>query len=685
MRLPRGIFVKLVGVFLLVGLVPFLGIEVWAYLQARNQLTKNVVESWLTRLARETAAQVDREVEAMRSTVLAWSQEEALVTDAMMLAGGGAPWAGPADRLNAALALRAGTLGNVALATVVDGEGRLLAAGRSDRSKPATQITARLLSEIIPDPGGRAWIERAATRTGSDTPQIFSTGWHRSPLVAALGDPDEAASYQVGFAARLAPPGDGENKNRRESALVVFFRFETIQSALDRVKQRFTDWEDSRKPEQSRYSSGYAFMFDSDADTVIAHVNRQHYGTSLVRDHHQPEFHQAMIDQRFGSIHYEYPPGTPKITGFAHCAEAADGGFGWIVGVGVSQKDVFADLTRFQELLGVAALILAGAVVVTAALISARITRPLTRLVVLTEQVARGNLDAQVQVTTRDEIAVLADAFNKMAADLKASNHRLIQAEKDAAWREMARQVAHEIKNPLTPIMLSAQQVQRAHMDRHPHFDAILADSVQSIIEQCESLKRIAQNFASYAAFPRPTLEWQVASKLVAKCVAQFVPLLEGKARIVTEMDCPDDVVVKADLDAMRRVFLNLVNNAIEAMAERPEPVLTIAVTVGAGDAGEVARIRVTDNGRGISPSDMRRLFEPYFSTRSSGTGLGLAICRKIVNEHAGSIAVQSELGAGTTFTITLPVRRGDARAIAASDDAFSETRTMPHARPDAP
>src|SRR6185503_1988043 len=172
------------------------------------------------------------------------------------------------------------------------------------------------------------------------------------------------------------------------------FRFETVQAVLDDVQRRFGDSSAGaggvRDP---RYRSGYPFLFLSDADTVIGHKRRDLYGTSLLKDHKLPDFRNAMVGNPFGFVHYEFPPGTGKISGFAHCASPANGGFGWIVGVGVDHEDIYEPVRTFRDLLGVGALTVAGLVVVMAALFSARITRPLTRLVVHTEQVARGNLD----------------------------------------------------------------------------------------------------------------------------------------------------------------------------------------------------------------------------------------------------------------------------------------------------
>jgi nitrogen fixation/metabolism regulation signal transduction histidine kinase len=425
-----------------------------------------------------------------------------------------------------------------------------------------------------------------------------------------------------------------------------------------------------------RYESGYAFLFDSDGDTVIGHKQRELYGTSLSRTHGLPGLRDKVLASSFGFDHYEYPPGVGKISGFARTLPAGSGGFGWIVGVGINHADIFADTVALRDLLAVAALIVAGFVVLMAAVLSARLTRPLLRLVGFTESVARGNLDARVTVRTNDEIAVLAEAFNRMTSDLKETNRRLIQAEKDAAWREMARQVAHEIKNPLTPIMLSAQQIERAVADRHADLPAIVKDAVASIVEQCSSLREIAQNFASYAAFPKPKLARVPLAAMVERAVSVFAAHQREGLEIKSVVDAPGGFVVRADVEAMRRVFLNLFNNAFEAMGGRGT--ITIRTTVEPVRDGFRAHLAVSDTGKGIAPEDLPRLFEPYFSTRTGGTGLGLAICRKIVTEHDGAITVASELGAGTTFTIALPCFPEGAPPGPDDDAPFSETRTMP-------
>jgi two-component system, NtrC family, nitrogen regulation sensor histidine kinase NtrY len=313
---------------------------------------------------------------------------------------------------------------------------------------------------------------------------------------------------------------------------------------------------------------------------------------------------------------------------------------------------------------------------VFAGMFGSRMAGPLRRLVVHTERLARGDYDARVVVDSRDEVAILADALNRLAAELKESNRRLVEAEKNAAWKEMARQVAHEIKNPLTPIMLSAQQLERAHKDRHPRFDEILVESTRSIVEQCASLRSIAQNFAGFASFPQSRREPLAFGRLVRDAARLYAPKRDDGPGVVVKVDVPENVRILGDEDELRRVFLNLFNNAFEATGA--EGALTIeAKVVGVGaDAKAVAAVR--DTGRGIPPEDKSRLFEPYFSTRTGGTGLGLAICRKIVSEHRGTIVCESAVGVGTTFVLTFPILKDDGSgADARPPDPFGETKTV--------
>ena len=360
-----------------------------------------------------------------------------------------------------------------------------------------------------------------------------------------------------------------------------------------------------------------------------------------------------MGKEPYGSHEYEYPPGTTKISGFAS-TDDSEHGFAWVVGVGINHTEIYGDVYLLRDFMVIAALIVTGMVILLAAVFSHRITEPITRLIGYTEQLARGNLQARVDIRTNDEIAVLADSFNKMAEDLGESNRRLIKAEKDAAWQEMARQVAHEIKNPLTPIMLSAQQLRKAHEDRHPEFDEILSASVNTIIDQCEGLRRIASDFAAYARFPDRKIAPHDVAELVSGAVDMYRGRVQTDVSVTCEVKTPEGTKILVDKDEVGRVFLNLFNNAMEAMDDGGR--LFVEAKLGEDNGKSVVEIQVADTGRGIPDADRARLFEPYFSTRTGGTGLGLAICQRIILEYGGKIGARSKVGEGTTFTITLPL-----------------------------
>ncbi|MAG58394.1 MAG: hypothetical protein CMJ83_19065 [Planctomycetes bacterium] len=645
MRLPRGIFVKLVTVFLVIGLLPFIGLSVWTYEKASSQMTSTVIEYWLVRQARETAAHLDREVDGMRNIIQSWA-DDPLLAEHMTTAAN-------ESVLKNFLERRRNYRWDLDLLMIVRTDGFILAESTVDSVDP---LDGKYLNKILPNVDDREWIELglkapAGAETRPEVP-VSAQDWHRSALIARArsepppeGYPEDASAYAIGFAATIL-----DRDNRRPlGALVGLFSWKRIQGALDRVTTRFTDPDDPRR-KGSRYPSGYPFLFADGRDTIIAHKVPSLLGTSLEHDHDLGLFRDQMSKAAYGSYKYEYPPGTRKISGYAHCRAKSDGGFSWTVGVGINGGEIYADVDTLRDFMIIAALIVTGLVILLAAVFSHRITEPITRLIAYTETVARGNLDTRVDIHTNDEIAVLADSFNKMAEDLKESNQRLIKAEKDAAWREMARQVAHEIKNPLTPIMLSAQQLRKAHEDRHAAFDEILSDSVDTIVDQCEGLRRIASDFAAFASFPKRNLKPHDLAELVETAVGVYQPRVQTDVSVSCGIRTPKGLKVVIDKDEFRRVFLNLFNNAMEAMEDGGR--LDVR-TVLAPD-GRV-RIEVKDTGCGIPAEDHHRLFEPYFSTRTGGTGLGLAICKRIIQEHNGTIEVESEIGSGTTFVISLP------------------------------
>lgn len=662
---PRSIFAKLATVFLVIGLVPFLGMELFTYKEAEDRMTEAVIEYWLVRLARETAAQLDQEVLHMRDLTTAWTEDEFLargIEAALGRDGDGTTTACP-DLLRYLHSQHKTRRHGVDYLGLVARDGRILA---DSLYEPRTgsfvaPLAGSRLQDVLPREEDRTWItetfDRRRDRGAEDEPHLSARSWHVSRLLAAArgrpppeGTPNVPDAYHLGFAGTVTG-----STGAPRAAVLALFRWTRIQGILDRVSQRFSTRDDPRQP-GARYGTGYPFLFAEDKDTIIGHENRQLLGNSLVGDHGLDGFRRRMLEAEYGSVQYEYPPGTPKITGFARAAGPERNGFGWAVGVGINDQEIYADVWQLGEVLLIAALIVTGLVVLGAAVFSHRITDPITRLIRYTEKVARGNLEERVDIRTNDEIAVLADSFNRMVDDLKESNRRLIQAEKNAAWQEMARQVAHEIKNPLTPIKLSAQQIQRAHKDRHPTFDEILQESVDSIIAQCESLQRIATDFAKFSAFKSRNKEIVEVEELVDSAVSLFrARASDAGVQVGLDLRVPPGTSVLVDRDDFQRVLINLFTNALEAMAPHGGR-LNVSADFYRLEERRRVRIAVRDTGKGIPQKDQRRLFEPYFSTRTGGTGLGLALCEKIVQEHGGRMELHSEVGQGTTMVIHLPV-----------------------------
>lgn len=309
-------------------------------------------------------------------------------------------------------------------------------------------------------------------------------------------------------------------------------------------------------------------------------------------------------------------------------------------------EDQIADLDR-GILLGVALFILLGAG--SGFYLAERIADPVKRLTRATRQLARGNFDAQVAVRSADELQRLVAAFNRMAIDLKDQQRRLERTHRLEAWAEMARQVAHEIKNPLTPVQLSAEHLLRVNRDRGEPLSPVLQSCVDSILAQVRILRRISSEFSSYASSPAVNRE---ATDLAALVHGVLTPYLVGvEDRIAVTVDIPaGSPPVLVDRTLVGRALTNVIDNALHAMPGRGALAIHAAVSAAA------VRLAVADTGAGVDPATLRRIFEPYFSTKVSGTGLGMAIAKRNVELSGGTIRVESRKEHGTTVTMTLPL-----------------------------
>lgn len=282
-----------------------------------------------------------------------------------------------------------------------------------------------------------------------------------------------------------------------------------------------------------------------------------------------------------------------------------------------------------------------------------RLTRPLGLLAAGTRRVAAGELDVELDATGGDELGELVRAFNTMTRALKEAQARAVRAEREMAWRRMARQVAHEIKNPLTPIRLMIQQME-ADVARDPDraVEAIRR-TAPVVLRQIEALGRIAADFAHFARMPRRTIE----DVDVAALARDIVALHSGSAGegVVVTGEIPSDLPrIRWDAQEIRRVLVNLVGNAVQSI--RGEGRVRVRVRPERRGHREGVRVEVIDTGEGIRPEHLDRLFEPDFSTKTSGTGLGLAMVRRTLDDMAGDIAVESTPGEGSTFSAWWPV-----------------------------
>jgi len=293
---------------------------------------------------------------------------------------------------------------------------------------------------------------------------------------------------------------------------------------------------------------------------------------------------------------------------------------------------------------------------IVALLLARATTRPLRLLSEAAGRVGRGELDVQVPVHGRDEIAQLTTAFNQMVVELGQARVRLTYLERVSAWQEIARRLAHEIKNPLTPILLAVQQLDRKfddYLDRPQRFRQLLTDALEIVTEEVESLRTLVREFSDFARLPEVSPE--------RTCVADFVtdllrtnPQYEGK--VVALEDGSAGALAGVDATMMRRVLINLVDNAVDAVHGEPDAP-GAGVKVGVEAVGDMVVIAVEDRGEGVPAGDLERIFEPYYTTKAGGTGLGLAIVRKIVIDHGGDIVVRSPVEAerGTRMEVRLP------------------------------
>jgi nitrogen fixation/metabolism regulation signal transduction histidine kinase len=323
--------------------------------------------------------------------------------------------------------------------------------------------------------------------------------------------------------------------------------------------------------------------------------------------------------------------------------------------VGSSRRDLVLLTNHIVKL---TAAVAAAAILVGLLLtwwVSARITRPIEELAEGAREVAAGHWDTRINLKGRDETGQLAAAFNNMTQTLASQRERLVQTERVAAWRELARRLAHELRNPLFPLQITVENMQRGRQLGPEQFQEVFNESTATLKAELANLNSIVNRFSDFSKMPAPEFSRVDINESIRDAARLFEPQFHevGKPNITTEYFLKESLPeIDGDTELLHKAFQNLVLNAMDAMPAGG------TLTFRTMETQPGIRVEVSDTGKGLTPEECSRLFTPYYTTKQQGTGLGLAIVQSVVSDHRGTISVASEEGHGTTFRIELPRRQ---------------------------
>jgi signal transduction histidine kinase len=680
----RRISTKLILAVLATVVLPFVAFAFYINDQMGERLTRNVVQQALLGLAKNLASELDSFVSERREDMELWADtpmtrdaliefqaEQDRLTQRIPGARAVRPW--DADvlarwarerenmedyerdfwfgrtqvtrELDRYLGLRRMVDVLLLVSADEDGFGQLVTC--TTRDAYGNLLDPEYLASLFAaDYAGETWFQAALRGENHAVDQ------HLSPFAppAVAGASEVARRYELGFA---APVHDKYQSSQVNGVLYALVSWSYVQEVVgtDKVRAFFRGL-------VREEPSPYAWIWSADADTILAHHNPALYRRSIARDVKLPELGRAVLDNSEGEgLYPEYSfEEKRKNAAFKRCRGDAEGGFAWVVGVGIDNDDIYATAEELQGLLlGGTAVVLVLAVGFTL-FIARRTTGPIQALQQTTRRVAEGDLDARIEVRSQDELGALAQDFNHMTRELKEGRERLVKAEKDAAWREMARQIAHDIKNPLTPVSLSLDLLERARREKAAGWEEILDRTMELVRRQVTNLRQIAQDFYDFTGGTRPHLEPVELHALLGEVLH-----LHDAWAVERGVDMQVDGVeatVFADRGKLRRVLVNLVTNALQAMPEGGQLFASVAREDG------LACVAIRDTGPGLSAEARQHLFEPYFTTKGEGTGLGLAISRQMIEQMGGHIELDSRVGApGTTARVCLPLEHHPAGA----------------------
>lgn len=286
-------------------------------------------------------------------------------------------------------------------------------------------------------------------------------------------------------------------------------------------------------------------------------------------------------------------------------------------------------------------------------LLSDEVLRPIVSLEAATRRVADGDYSYRILTRSGDELSNLIKSFNRMMGELENSRKKILQTEKITAWQEIARQLAHELRNPLTPIKLSSERILRKYRTDPENIGRVIESAVPGIIQEVNALDNMLREFRDFSRLPSPTLRNENLSALLSETVESYRNSYTSIEFIYNRNEA--DIKILMDPEQMKRVFSNLVKNACESINSESGKISVQTDLVRKGNSS-YCRIRIQDTGKGIDTEDHERVFNPYFTTKPEGSGLGLPIVERIIFDHKGQIWFETDKGYGTTFFIDLPM-----------------------------
>lgn len=437
---------------------------------------------------------------------------------------------------------------------------------------------------------------------------------------------------------------------------------EKVKSVINEIhsRQRFMSekFSDKNQDELDYQLRRWSKVFLADinlyqSDGILAGTSRTKiYNMGLLSEQMNPKaLYELQFRMRSEFIHEENIGSLVYLSGYVPVFNHENELLGYLNILHFDQRNVFEEQLRqfFVAILNVFMLLLVLSILV-ALLVSSWLTGPLMLLRKSFSQFELGKNSLQINYKAQDEIGSLVAEYNHKLNELAEAAAKLAQSERESAWREMAKQVAHEIKNPLTPMKLSIQHLQRVFDPNDPKASERIERVTSSLIEQIDALTHIANEFSNFAKLPQPMITEIDLIALIKAVVALFDS--DSSIHINLELNTSEErILIPGDKEMLLRVLNNLVSNGIQAVALNNPVQIVVAVETNE----QLVFIRIKDNGTGIPEDQIQTIFEPYFTTKSTGTGLGLAMVKQIVETHRGSIEIEQTSAEGTTVLITLP------------------------------